>query len=478
MKKERIFFVIGIVFVLFFLESSSANFVCGVVNDSDDNMSAQWYNARIFYEGRDNYGSCEISPAGNKFCCDVEEIPGSSWKIGDEIFGEIFNPESGYFAGPVSVITTGDGYDIFPEMKLKKAMEIYNPDGKLFFSNESKFLLNASFESPYNFVEIEKDGERETLCDGCSNFSDNISGNYGWNNVSIFSSFGNNVFSKNIGLWILKGFDFKRSFGCNRCVKNVIKREKEVNVEIAVNLSHKVENLELREYVPVDFKILETDARVEEYSPSHNVMIWNVSGKNIVKDYKIKAPKIWFFPRKYIFKTELENQVLDESVVKVYRWIKFFSFGKKMKFRTIKRVKNYKIGPNNPLVIKPRKKGVEKLVIFPNAEFNKVNFNLEELGRPRIPNLISYYKFDTNLKENDIDKIYVESKIRKSYMRWRGYHGVKAYVFENGNWVEKEMEKYNEDRRYFYYKTFLEPSNKIVISGIRNSFWDIFDFFD
>lgn len=478
MKKEKMCYAVGILLMFLFLNFVSANFVCGIVNDSEDNMSAQWYDVRIFYEGEGNYASCEISPSGNKFCCDVEDIPESSWEIGDEIFGEIFDSENGYFAGPVSVITTGEGYDVFPEMQLKKAMEIYDPNGKLYFSNKSEFLLNASFEAPYNFIEIEKNGERTVLCGDCSEFNDSISGDYGWNNVSIFSSFGNHVFSNEIGLWLLEGFNFKRSFDCKKCIKNIIKTKKEVNVEIAVNLSHKVENLELREYVPVDFEILETNGRVEEYSSSHNVMIWNVSGKEIIKNYKIKAPKLWFFPRKYIFKTKLENQVLSEDTVKVYRWIKFFSFNKGMRFRTVKRVKNYKISPDNPLVIKPRRKGIEKLVIFPKEEFNKINFNLENLRRARIPNLIDYYGFDTNLGEDDINKIYIETKLRKSYMRLRGYSGVKAYVFENGNWMEKEMEKYKEDRRYFYYKTFLEPSDRIVISGIRDSFWDVFDFID
>ena len=94
------------------------NFVCGQVEDSEDNMSASWYSVRIFYPSAPNkFTNCQVSPAGNKYCCDTEAISGRSWRIGDVVAAEIFDNETGYVAGQVSVVTTGEGYSVFSVMK-------------------------------------------------------------------------------------------------------------------------------------------------------------------------------------------------------------------------------------------------------------------------------------------------------------------------------------------------------------------------
>ena len=475
-KRNRILLILaGLFLIVLMAKSIEANFVCGQVNDSEE-MAAAWYDVRIFYsEG--NYATCKVSPDGNKYCCDTEAIPNYNWKVGDVIKAEIYDNVSGYFAGPVSVVTSGEGYDIFPQMQLKKAIKIFSPEGKLLFSNESKFFLNASFSEPYNYVEIERDGEREVLCENCSNFSGEINGSFGFNDLKILSSFRDNTLYEEIVLWILRGFDFKRVFNCRGCLRNLVKTNRKVDVKIEINLSHEVENLELREYVPVEWKILESDGRVENYSASHNVIVWNVSGKEIVKNYKVKSPRIWFFPRKYIFKTELENQLLNKEYVIVYRWIRFLPFKRGMKLEPIKKTKYFKIGPATPLIIKPKDKRIQKLVIIPKREFNKIDFDLDKLKKPKISNLIDCYKIDTNLGKDDISKIFLEIKMKKWYMWLMGYRKLRVYVFDGEKWREEKMELYNKDRKYLYYRGLLEPGKKIAISGVRKNFLDIFNFY-
>ena len=265
------FLMMLFVFILLSAKFVAANFVCGEVLDSEK-MSASWYDVRIFYDENNDYANCEVSPGGNKYCCDTEAIPGKTWKIGDEVSAEIFDFESGYFAGPVSVITTGEGYDVFPRMQLKKAIKVFEPSKKLIFSNKSELLLNASFAEPYNFVEIEKDEDKTLLCQNCSTLIQRLKAEFGMNYWKLIASHGKRFFSENIVFALLKSFGFERKIECEKCKKNKVKSGQEVSMTLILNLSHEVRDFELREYVPVEWEILETDGRVEEYSSSHNII--------------------------------------------------------------------------------------------------------------------------------------------------------------------------------------------------------------
>jgi len=178
--------ILSIVIIILQLPVVKAGFVCGQVKDSQE-MSAHWYEVRISHLGEGKYAECEISPAENKYCCDPEAIPDQGWKIGDIMQTEIFDAESGYVAGPVSKTTTGEGFDIMPEMTLEKAIKLNNFE-KLLISNQSKFLLNASFLYPYNYVELEKEGNKTVLCDDCTEILEIIDANFGMSNMNLYAS--------------------------------------------------------------------------------------------------------------------------------------------------------------------------------------------------------------------------------------------------------------------------------------------------
>src|SRR4030042_4450255 len=161
---SRIKMVFGLV-ICFFLAAAwfsclaEASLACGQVN-STAGIEPQWMKVKIYGIDKNKFTTCSVSPAENKFCCDIEAIyPPLNLPVGSQMNGEIFN-EEGYFAGPVSLYTSGEGYDVFPLMNLKKAIVINSP-GRVIFSNEPKLLLNASFKSPFTNISIERNGQRE-----------------------------------------------------------------------------------------------------------------------------------------------------------------------------------------------------------------------------------------------------------------------------------------------------------------------------
>src|SRR3989344_3692851 len=124
--------------VLLALPLISSHFVCGHVEDSNDNFSASWFSVRVYYSSTpSSYASCDVSPDGNKYCCDATSIPGKTWKIGDLLNAEIVDYDLGYVARPVLITTTGEGYDVFPVMSIVKVINMHSPREKLIFSNSS-----------------------------------------------------------------------------------------------------------------------------------------------------------------------------------------------------------------------------------------------------------------------------------------------------------------------------------------------------
>jgi len=238
-------------------------------------------------------------------------------------------------------------------------------------------------------------------------------------------------------------------------------------MSIFVNLSDYVSGLELREYVPVNWEILNTDGKIQEYSETHNLIIWNVSGKNIIKQYAVKTPKIGFFPKKYILRSELEQEILAEDKIIVSRFFKFFPFNKKIALRRIERKIKYSIiRPNMPLVKRFDNESMIRTAIFPikiikNAEFDLENCNSEKI----IKNMIDCYLFSTNFNK-EIEKIFIEFKIKKEI--FEDYENASLFVLnEWGEWQEAEegAEVYKEDKNYVYYRNFIEPCKGIAFAG-------------
>ena len=477
MFKDKMFLgIFGIIFLfmLFLSPLVSAKFVCGVVDDAYD-VSANWESVRIFYEGVEDYAYCDVSPSDNKYCCDMDEIESKSWKIGDEVFSEVLNLESGYFALPVSIVLTGEGYDIFPELDLTKAIDIFSPVKSVIFSNDS-FLLIANFSSPYNYVELEKNDERDVLCLNCSFLNKSIELNFGFNELTLISSFNNNSFFENLDLWVVGSYDFERDFFCDDCSGGV-KQGSVVNMSLNLNVSEDLRDVYFIEYVPAEWEILETDGEIREHGLDSNIIVWNFTGSQGSFNYKVQAPESGFFPNNYVFKSELGGSVLAEDDILVYEFVKIFSSsGGGGRSNKEKRKKFKEIDKNMPIVIKDYKKNIEKIVVIPKKELNAVEIALVDIDNPKdISNIIDSFGLDADFQVEDIDKVYIEFKVRRFFHWGNRYKGVKAYTIDK-NLEGVDLEMYKEDEQYYYYKGYLNPGKKIVIAGEGAEEWSIFDF--
>jgi hypothetical protein len=458
-----------IILVIILLPVVKAGFVCGQVRDSEE-MSAHWFKVRISHLNDDVYTDCEISPADNKYCCDSEAIPGRSWRIGDVMQTEIFENESGYVAGPVIIKTTGEGFDIMPEMQLEKAIKIHNKS-KLVVSDKSEFLLNADFKEPYNYVELERQGNKIVLCEDCGRIEEVVNADFGMNSFKLLASNGNRVLSEDIKIAIIKDYGFDRDIQCRRCRGNRVRSNRVVNMGLIVNLSHSVEGLELKEYVPVEWEILNTDGEIKEHSDTHNMITWNISGKDIIKKYKVKAPRVWFFPEKYIFRTELENQVLNEEEVIVSWWVWFFPREGEIAFKQLKKKTYSRVMPSRPLVVKPKGSEIERVVIFPNKNLKNVDFVLIKEESNDIGDLINSYSFESNIENKDVDEILIEFKIEKEFLQEKSYESISLYYLgSEGGWKQGVLNETGIENE-IHYKTLIPYARGVAISGNKKGFW-------
>src|SRR3989339_597617 len=121
----------------------------------------------FFYENySSNFLNCQVSPKENKYCCDTDSIyPQNTWKVGKKTFARVYDFKTGYFADEVNVITTGKAYDVFPNLKLKKAIKVNEPVSRVIISKENNLSLNLSFSEPYNLIEIRDENFLLFNCD-------------------------------------------------------------------------------------------------------------------------------------------------------------------------------------------------------------------------------------------------------------------------------------------------------------------------
>jgi hypothetical protein len=465
-------------FVILFSDLVLASFACGQVN-STGGMQPQWMNVRIYSQDENKFSTCQVSPAENKFCCDTLAIPGFTWKIWALIKGGVFDNETGYVAGPVMLYTTGEGYDVFPAMTLEKVIKLSGSD-KAILSNKSQAFLNASFRQPYNFVEIENNGSKQVLCTNCTYFIDFINCSWGMNSVKIYASNGKNILAEKWDFAVLSNFSFGRNLDCKGCKDNLAKQNQVVNMKVSLNLSHNVENMQLREYVPVEWKIVSSEGKVTSYSPEYNLIVWNVSGRAINKDYTALPPKITIFPKKYIFRTELENELLKEDEIIVYRLFSFFSFfssssdfGNHLFMNTSRNSYSF-ASSSKPIVLRPKQGEIIRAAIFSKRILKNVNMDLRNQSfNENLPNssynVLSYYLFETDIKEEDIDKILLELKINKNMLNQNGYRNVSLFFSndtgENG-WKEATLEIFDENDNEAYYRSFVN-GKRILILGMK-----------
>ena len=127
MRANRLIFILVLTVAFLALASGAqaAHWISGTVNDAADSTPADGHTVIIYYLGdeannvSDTIGPTGASGSSNTYMCDAEAIPGHVWAPGDVIYAKVIDNGDGYTAGPVSVVTTGAGFDVEPTMTLE-----------------------------------------------------------------------------------------------------------------------------------------------------------------------------------------------------------------------------------------------------------------------------------------------------------------------------------------------------------------------
>jgi len=517
MKKTKKMLVLKIfVFVILlslFLPGIDAHFVCGKVNDSDDGMSASWFNVNGFYENG-NKTSCEVSPDENKYCCDFVSEGDYSWTVGDVVSLEIFDKDFGYFAGPVSVKTTGEGYDVAPEMKLKKTIKLHSPENRIVFEENRSFLFNASFSYPYNNFSVYLNNE-SVLNETENKTSKHMNCSIGKNVLEINASHirdKEKEFYEKREFYFL-GFDdynFSREISCKGCSNNRVRGGQTVNVSLDLKLNVNISGGELREYVPIDWNNIsiknssENSGKIRRYNENYSVIVWNVSGKNITKEYSVKSPGRDFRPRKYSFVSVFGNRIVDKSEISVRGYFPSFLKNRKRKNSEKKRnsgihedhedfvpssspddekqTKSFnKLSKSNPAVIenKSRRKNY-KIAVFPKNNSKRVSLGIFNYPpREKIKGGIYYYTLGGDISEKDIKKIFLDIEINKSELKDKDSGRLDLYMFRNNSWEKSDL-NYSLERDNIRYRGYEKPAKSFAIvedTRKNKDFRKVFSFF-
>ncbi|HLD55822.1 MAG TPA: hypothetical protein VJB35_06185 [Candidatus Nanoarchaeia archaeon] len=475
-------FILFFGILILFSFNINANFVCGIVENSDDGMSGAWFNTRLFYENySSNFLNCQVSPKENKYCCDTDSIyPQNTWKVGKKTFARVYDFKTGYFADEVNVITTGKAYDVFPNLKLKKAIKVNEPVSRVIISKENNLSLNLSFSEPYNLIEIRDENFLLFNCDNCTFFNGSLNLSFGENKFDIFAkNIKNETFQEVIDVALIENFDFERSFDCEECKKK-IRGVQNVTMSLELNLSNNVHGVLLKEYVPIEWSIVDAGSGIiKKFDSNYNLIEWNLSGKNFTFNYLVRSPNVGIFQQEFLFGTNLEENVINEEEISVYKVIpvslpKFSSDSSegggwgKPPAKKNESLKN-QISPLHPLVINLNDSFVERIAIYPKTEMIVEDFNLDSyFEEDLIAGLIQIYSYDSSLSQDNFEKVGIEFKINKDFSSKNNFEKINLYTLDNG-FSLTNLSLYSEDENNFYYRGFIEFKEGFAIVGVANN---------
>ncbi len=471
MAKKRLYFTFLIIFSLFFillLPQISANFACGKVNGSNE-VSSSWFNVRVYYlESPEKYTTCKVSPSDNKYCCDPQEIKGVNWAIGKNIGAKIL--DGGYVAGPVNLTISGEGYDIFPEMQIKKGMYIYSPNKTIYLNTTSIFVNISSFLESSNLSYIlNKPGKivsKKEICSNC-NYSNFYLNNldFGMYELKIIAT--NNLgeqISEKKNFAILEYLNFEREIKCKYCIGYFIFSGQKVQVTISLEASNNISGT-LKDYFPNDWKFID-GGKIEEISETYNSVSWKVGGKDIEKTYSLIAPRT-FFTKRYTFQSEFESYLSKKYKAVLHRFYKFFAFPEKYsKDSSLNSYFRYaKISPKNPFVINTKNKFLVQVTIFPSTTLNNVYYFVHKKSPVKLKGAKMSFVLGSNIDNSNIKSALIKFKIKKPFF-WRHIEEVKLFEYDakENSWKPLKTSLYKKIKKYSYYQA---TSNGIGIFAIK-----------
>jgi len=267
---------------------------------------------------------------------------------------------------------------------------------------------------------------------------------------------------------ILKFIDFERKIDCEGCRKKKVPAASKVNMTIYLNLSHESKGV-LIDYFPRDWKY-EGDLNVEEFSKSHNLIKWDIEGKNIQKSYTLISPNTTL-TKKYYFWSEFESYKSKEEKIVLFKFYKsvalpklFLSDYNKNKQAIIGGIKYLKISPSNPSVLFLEDAVFENIVLFPNN-------SIKESSNLIFSKVLTSSKFnqkfliETEVEADKINKIIVKFKVKKPGWKIFALKNVSAFYYnaKKNSFENLPIQNYDEDEEYFYYEVYANNKGSFEI---------------
>lgn len=449
----------------------SANFVCGsVVNaDNSSEVSPSWVNVQVYYSEKPTlFTNCQVSPENNKYCCNPRDIQNVTWAVGKTV--NAFINESGYVFQNVSKVISGAGFDLFPDLIFEKILNVIQPNSSIYV-NISSLNVEVSNANEYNNLDylLEKNGsmiENVVLCNSCnsSNFSiTNLSnGKY---SLFIRAYKGNQEYIQNVNFTVLDYLNFQRKIECSGCKGDRIPSTAGiVNFTIIVNSSYPIEGT-LQDVFSSDWNY-EGEDSVSSYSDSHNIITWQVSGRDIMKTYSLIPPKN-AFNSKYIFQSAFGSIYSNENVIALSRfWLLDFIGLKKVYIKNIKpsdRVSNVRVSNENPVVIYPKDMEVTQVAIFPKTPANNVLSFVKKMNKIGLEDSKLSFIVWTSLDESNINQVFIEFYMNQKSIKKNQNVSLFYYSFDNDSWLNVPISVISENKTQINYQAFTNKTGEYTI---------------
>lgn len=469
--KRGCFWAFLVVAVLL-VKTASANFACGEVGGIG-NFTSSWFDVQVYYsQNATEKTSCKVSPDGGKYCCDPLQIKSVSWQIGKVLNAKVV--QNGYFAGPVNLTISGEGFDVFPKMNLIRWLNLSNRSIFLNVS-EVEFDSYSSFNlTNLSYIVINSQNNQTiksgVVCQNCSGEKINVSGlGFGDYELKLFGvTKEGSVLTESKKFWLLQFIDLQREINCRRCSRNYVYSGEEVEVKVKARFSHAVSG-ELKDYFPNDWSFAGVEA-VEQFSESHDSVSWKINGNYAEKVYKLKAPGT-IFANKYYFQSAFEDFSDSKDEFVLYSFYKFLPFPKKFLVDSPRR--NYyaefeQTSPEMPLVLNLNENYILQIAIFPNSALTD-KYAFVNLNSPvKLKNGNVNFLIGSDVGKNYFDRLMIRYKLEKNQgVKNLTNYSLWSYDEQTLSWLKIESAKYDEDEKYYYFEAY---SQKEGIFSIKTEY--------
>ncbi|MEK6915382.1 MAG: hypothetical protein AABW89_02480 [Nanoarchaeota archaeon] len=470
MKRTVIVSFILAIFLFYCSSYVSANFVCGEISGNNSQFSP-WLNVVISYVGQANYtSSCKISPSNHRFCCDPQEIRQVAWQIGKNITARVSNKNPPLFTQPVLLTISGEGYDLFPSMYLKKPLEIVNPNRSFFINGQTtrtELLIDPLFQLVNYSITFPNLSIYKNSCTQCTNVSLDINTtDYGKYGLELTVSDTIETFSNKFVFYKLSSLTVNRKLSCNGCSNTRIPLNSDVNVSMTIRSSHPLEE-EFYEYIPNDFDILSADGVVSAHNTRYNKIKANISGNIQTLNYVIATPET-FLSKRYLFFSSLRDTVISTSTITLYR-LSFLSFisinqGRGNSFKENSVSSFLIISPQNALSLVPEDEFVEKVAVFPKNEISGASLYFIP-NKIKKGNILSDFSISTTIPRESINNVLLMLRIPLVAVKDTKHLKLEYLQNKKSSSISIPLEFYKEDKDARYYRVYFNKTGNFILTN-------------